>query len=516
LKLFDRALGLLAILAAAAACAYFAQGPSSPAQSHYSLVKSLAKGTAVIDETRYETGDLPTQDLAYFEGHYYSNKAPGLALVTLPAFLALDAMGVRTGGDPRLMLWALSLVGALLPTVVLLFLVRGVGDRVEPGFGTAAAVTLGLGTLLTTFATMFFPHALSAFLVFTAFVLLFVERQGTPRLWLVAGAGLFAGYAFTTEYHNVFATVVLGLYALARAGWLRRGLCYAGGAVAGVMPLLVYNWWAFGSVAHLSYEGTVLAEGTSGHDVLFDVDKALDVPSFSTVVSLLLSKFGLLTTAPVLVAAIAGTFVLYRRGRRAEALVITAVGLAYLIYSASYHWPFGYLAPGPRFLIPMLPFLAVPLAIAFRAWPVVTAALAAASVAVACAFTATRPLTAWDGDVLFRLAHPSWWSPMVPDLVVVTGWYRVLPFLAALLIAVACTALTIPRPAISTRSLLGAGVALAGWVVVATQATKLLNDAMVGTGFGAFLLICIVVLLTVAVAGLIRPQSGFIGSTDAS
>jgi hypothetical protein len=109
---------------------------------------------------------------------------------------------------------------------------------------------------------------------------------------------------------------------------------------------------------------------------------------------------------------------------------------------------------------------------------------------------------------------------MVPDLVVVAGWYRVLPFLAAVLIAVACTAFVTPKPAISARSLLAAGVALAGWVVVATQATKLVDGPLelelgaasappvVSTEIGALLLVGLVALLALAVAGLLRsPES---------
>ena len=35
-------------------------------------------------------------DVAYLEGHYYAAKAPGLAFVTLPAYLGLRSLGMRT------------------------------------------------------------------------------------------------------------------------------------------------------------------------------------------------------------------------------------------------------------------------------------------------------------------------------------------------------------------------------------------------------------------------------------
>jgi hypothetical protein len=437
---------LAALVATAVALAYFAQGQSSPALSHYALVKSLARGTAIIDETREETGDQRTADVAYFDGHYYSNKAPGLAFLVLPAYVALDALGVRTTGDPLLMLWALSLVGAVLPAMALLLIVRWFGERLEPGYGTAAAITLGLGTLLTPFATVLFPHVLSALLIFTAFVVLFVERQGDPRPTLLAAAGLLAGYAITTEYHNLFAAAILGLFALWRANPLKRALVYGSGVIAGITPLLLYNLWAFGSVAHLSYQGTVLVAGSSGHDDLFEVDEALSLPpSLRTAGSLLFSRWGLFVAAPVLALGAAALVSVYRRGFRAEAIVAGSACAAYLVYNAAYYEPFGQVQPGPRFLIPLLPFLAAPLALSFRGAQSVTLGLAALSVAVAGAVTATRPHIAWDGDVLYRLTHPSWWSPTIADLVGIHGWFRILPAVTAFSIAILFAVITVWR-----------------------------------------------------------------------
>ncbi|MDX6423953.1 MAG: hypothetical protein QOI67_1424, partial [Gaiellaceae bacterium] len=161
--------GLLALLAFAAAAMWLMQGAGYNQNSHYALVKALAEGTPRIDATRFETGDLSTQDLAYDEGHYFSDKPPGLAAVALPAYIALRAAGVRTSGDPTVMLWALGLVGVVLPTVLLIVLMALVVEAFEPRLGLPVALVLGTGTLLLPFSTMFFSHALSALLVFASF-----------------------------------------------------------------------------------------------------------------------------------------------------------------------------------------------------------------------------------------------------------------------------------------------------------------------------------------------------------
>lgn len=443
-QLGARRLRLAATLATAVFFVYLAQGPSSPATAHYALVKSLARGTAVIDETRFETGPEPTHDISLFHGHTYANKAPGLAFVALPAYLALDAAGVRTTGDPKLVLWVLTLVGSVLPTLVLLVLVSRFGDRLAPGYGLAAAVTLGLGTLLTTYATVFFPHALSAVLIFGAFVLLERGRHRDHRLALVSIAGLLAGYAFTTEYHNAFGAVVLGLYAIAQREWRSRAVAFSLGAVTGTVPLLCYNLWAFGSATHLSYEGAPLRAGELSGGTLSTVSGGLGAPSFHAFISLLLSRWGLLTTAPVLAAGVVGAGLMARRGARAEALVIGAVTSAYLLFSSAWYAPFGQIPPGPRFLVPALPFLAVSLAIAFREIPYLALPLAAVSVAVSVAVAVTHPHIAWDGHMVYRIAHPSWWSPTLADLVGASGAYRVLPLVAAVVVAVSCTLVATP------------------------------------------------------------------------
>ena len=193
-----RWLPALALLSVVALYASIVQGPGHNQNSHYALVKALASGTASIDRTRHEIGGLGTVDISMFDGRYYSNKAPGLALASLPAYLALEKARVRTTGDPTTMLWALGIWSVVLPAALLLLLVRSLAERVEPGYGTAAAATLGLATLVLPFATLFFAHMLSTLLVFAAFAILWRERESRGRLAIVALAGVLAGFAVTT------------------------------------------------------------------------------------------------------------------------------------------------------------------------------------------------------------------------------------------------------------------------------------------------------------------------------
>ncbi len=497
--------GLLALLAVALAYGLVMQSLGWAQTSYYALVKSLSDGTARIDQYHWET-----RDKAWYEGHFYSVKAPGLPYLTLPLYEALDAVGAprlaadvsatarrhgasrwayrgllvhQYGNDPvraarvrhllegqAPMVWALSLLGVVAPALALLLLVRWAGERVARGYGTAAAVAFGLGTLMLPFSTMLFSHVLSALLGFGAFALLWHERDGPQRLGLVALAGLLAGLAVTTEYPLALAGAVVGLYAIARPGAIRRGLVYAGGALAGVAPLLAYNRWAFGSFTHTSYADAVDQQGLTGHATLGLNDAGffgISTPKLRFGLELLLAPRGLLVLCPVLVAAGVGVVLAHRRGLRAEARVIGAVALVYLVYNAGYWLPFGGGSPGPRFLIPVLPFLAVGLAPAFRRFPALTVALAVPSVIWMLAATVTKPLIGSDHTgVWAQLAgHASFEHTVLSAVGAGNGWLALSPVLLAIATSIALAARASPRLGLA-RDARWAALAVVVWVCV--------------------------------------------------
>ena len=88
------------------------------------------------------------------------------------------------------MVWALTLLAAVIPAVLLLVGVRWAADRIEPGYGTAAAITLGIASMVMVFAADYFSHVISAALGFAAFLVLMREREGPPSTRAVALAGV--------------------------------------------------------------------------------------------------------------------------------------------------------------------------------------------------------------------------------------------------------------------------------------------------------------------------------------
>jgi len=517
--------GIAAIAALAISWALVMHAMGWGQLASYGQVRALADGRAEIDRWHWET-----KDKAYIDGHFYSVKAPGLALATLPVFLALDATraqdtadraaaNVRRTQDPRWrpfaeppysehgysaaraerfntsvengtpIVWALALAGALVPALVLLLLVRAIGDRIAPGFGTLAALTLGLASMVMVFASEYFPHVAAATLGFAAFAVLFRERRGPPRPALLAAAGLLAGLGVSFEYPIGLLGVILFAYALTRPAGepgaaasrnrMIRGAAYGAGALLGAAPVLAFNQWAFGSPLQFAYGDAVAVQGLDGHAVLGLNDGGffgISVPSPGAALDLLLSGRGLLVLTPIVAMAAAGVAAMRRGPHRAEANVIIAVAVAYLLYNAGYWLPFGGGTPGPRFLIPMLPFLGLGLAVAWRRWPAQTLGLAIPSALFMLSAALTHPLIGEEATATW--AERLWRGELEHTLLTAFGvrdaWLAVAPVLVATAAAVAFAAASAPHMRVGeVRGALGL---VAAWSAVAVLGPAIAGD----------------------------------------
>lgn len=365
----DMLLALIVILVGA----YFVpRGPSWNGDTHMFLTASIVdRGTVNIDPFAALTGDR-----AFFAGHYYADKAPGLSLLAVPVYLVLKyalfhgasyLSLVRQPAAVRvdfLFRYCVAVVLSAVPTGMLAALIARMLRRMGLSAWQAAGVGLlyGLGTPALAFSQVVFSHQLTAALIFGGFTLLYGVRHGERAAMSAALAGLCMGWAMLSEYPTGLLVVAVVLYALARRDTRRTVALYLG---AGFLPPLLvgaaYNWIAFGSPLALGYSHL------AGPKV-FQVGQAqgffgVTVPHLDALWQTTLGPYrGLFLLSPVLLLCIPGFVLLARRVEwKAEWWLWLGMAGSYWLFSISYFaWDGGY-SLGPRQFLPALPYLVLPL-----------------------------------------------------------------------------------------------------------------------------------------------------------
>jgi 4-amino-4-deoxy-L-arabinose transferase-like glycosyltransferase len=309
------------------------------------------------------------------DGHLYSRKGIGTTLAALPHYwLALQSSRL---GNVQMAMLTNAATTALSALLLFLMLRRLNYAR---GVALAAGLAFGLGTMAWPYARYLFSESLAGLgLIASAYFLLrYRDEPGTTSL-LLTGTGL--GVALLARLNNAIVAPFLGLVLLAylyrQQGrqwrrYLRPVILFGLPVLAALIVVGWYNWARFGSPLTTGY----LPEET------------FSTPFLEGLYGLLLSPGrGLFWYNPLLFAAILGWIPFFRK-HRTEALLVAAVVLSNVAFYASWFlWWAGH-AWGPRFLVTVLPFAALPLAGAFQAatrrrwlWAGL-AALALASLAV--------------------------------------------------------------------------------------------------------------------------------------
>jgi hypothetical protein len=315
-----------------------------------------------------------SRDRARYGGHRYSDKAPGMSVLEIPSAVAVRLPNSDVWPGHGLQVWATRVLSSGIAFILCAFLIGRISEGLAPGYGSMALVAFALGTHAAPFAAANFGHVAAGTLGFAAFALAWRRR---PLL-----AGLAAGAAIDVEYPAFLILVILAGYVALQG---RRSVVrYLIGTVPGAALLAAYNWAAFGAPWHLSYRYVSKEFASEQSRGFFGVG----APRLHAIHQVFVGGGGLLRISPVLVAAALGLVVFGRRFR-AEAIVCAAVTVAFVVMNCGYFNVYGGVSPGPRFLIPALPFLALGLGPALASRFRITAALAAVSIVATTALTLT-------------------------------------------------------------------------------------------------------------------------------
>jgi hypothetical protein len=343
------------------------------------VVGLLDEGTARID--KYES---ITCDKAFYAGHYYSEKAPGLSLAAMPAMAAayaiLKAAGKADFGmdaatnQPTKAFKILTIIGTIFTSglsaaaavAALGWLCLRLGCT--RGGAVFAALTFALATPTWGWATSFFGHAMAGSCCLLGFAIAVyvletdMSRRKNFASWVLVGALL--GLGVLVEYTLAAACIIIGvmiLYKLKSDGKDKIALALLG-MIVGIAPSAILffgnNYWTFGSFFDTGYRYNVqvfpgMKQGLMG----------IGTPKPTALWGIIASaRHGILWISPILALIPVAFWALFQHAKiRLYAITALLVAVYFIAMNAGYYYWTGGCSTGPRHLIPGLGFACFPL-----------------------------------------------------------------------------------------------------------------------------------------------------------
>jgi hypothetical protein len=290
------------------------------------------------------------KDFASYKGNIYSDKAPLGSFLGVPIYLIFRIIT----SDFNILGYFVTLftVGVLTSLTALLVYYFGQLFHAEKNARALLAFSFGLGSAAFFYSTVFFSHAITAFMGFASFYLLFKAKNSLiPRNFALAG--ILAALAISSDYTAGVIAVVLFGYAFSLTP--RKAYLFFLPFLATLLPLFLYHWIAFENPFVTPYLYANLY--SEFHSTGFYGMGFLDLKFLSQLATQLFAPWGFFFTTPLALLSFAYLPKFYRSHKK-EAFVIVAITIG-LFYVAGNIGRFD--AYSSRLLVPLIPFLILPL-----------------------------------------------------------------------------------------------------------------------------------------------------------
>ncbi len=363
----SRRVAILTFLSVWLASGWYLQARDWNVASRLMLVYALGdRGTIAIDGLDKQTGDL-----AFKDGHYYSDKAPGYSLLATPSYLIgkrlfgfadhpLGQDGFAHWPADAWVTWCTSGLAAACVSLTIFRSLAWLG--VPQSWAAFTAVASVWASPMAVYSTLAYGHLVSsAFLTLAGGLVIRLDSSGVSkrRAFVI---GLAAGLGVLVELAQAPFAVVIGLVALSRGAGLKNFTDMAVVMVLGAFPaaliLFAYDYVAFGSPIDMGYFYHATKQFAEVHSA--DNPLGLKSPDFSKLQPLIWGEYrGISFYAPWVAMAVPG-WILMLRDRRWAAFWISLAGVAVPLWvNLSYpEWTGGW-STGPRLLVPALPWAAL-------------------------------------------------------------------------------------------------------------------------------------------------------------
>ncbi|MBW2652693.1 MAG: hypothetical protein JRC57_06375 [Deltaproteobacteria bacterium] len=343
---------------------YFFQGGGWNQNIRICLTRAIIHhGTFTVDRFKEDSKEMEfvnAGNWAFYNGHYYSNKSPGLSFLAVPSFaLAEYCLKHLLPNDPEQQVLFSAYFSNLCTTVLMSSLLCLLIFHVFHHFFQMSIrdsfllmLFYGFGTIAFSYSTTFYCHQPAAFCSFLSFVLVMhIRKDNFQKKGIVALlAGFSAASAVLIEPSALFILAAVSLYLVSFKEGRRCFPSFILGGIPIGMVLGWYNFVCFGHPLASSYN-------YANEMVMFKVDGRLfGIPSFAQLNWLLLSPYrGLLFLSPVFLMVLPGmVFFLKKKEWRAEAVTSVCISLCFIFFIAGFYGIVT--ATPPRYLLPAFPF----------------------------------------------------------------------------------------------------------------------------------------------------------------
>jgi len=325
--------------------------------SRYDLMRALAFDHSI----RIEKYMGNTIDWSGPPGHgyFYTNKAPGTSFLGAPfLFIAAKIYGVLRPSiqDPHYHLLLITDVFITIIPSVILSLLLYLFIRRQTKEAHPAIITFGyaVATIVFKYSASTFGHQTAAVFVFAAFYLLLCS----DKLWL---SGAFFGLSVLTEYSMVLLApgFLLLFFGYKKNDFWSSLLKFCIGGLPAFVIFVWYHKTAFGGYLTLpmKYNNPLFW----GEDERSAVRGVIGYPRPTILFELLFGqRRGLFLISPVLLLALIGSVKAVINSTQKELPIFCLWSFtSFLAFNASFNGWHGGNCWGPRYLVPMLPFLVI-------------------------------------------------------------------------------------------------------------------------------------------------------------
>ncbi|MBU0478220.1 glycosyltransferase family 39 protein [bacterium] len=319
------------------------------------LVWSIAEHHSLSIDAYHEN----TGDKAFYKGHFYTDKAPGISFLGVPFYFVASKILRFCSSSSAFVDYIFKIYIPTFFVVIIPSAIMGVifYKTINMFLSNIRLSILGtmsysLGTIVFFYSNMFYAHHVAGFLFFTALYILIksenIKKIDKSKIFF---SGYLLGLAILCEYPMVLFAVFVFIYLFTVTKSIKKLIYLAIPVCLAIIILGIYHYACFDNPLKTGYNyeyshyfAKYHAQGISG----------IKLPKLSRIIKLTFGlKRGIFMMHPFLLFAFPGAYFGLKSKRKREFLFFISISAAVILFYSSFKFF------AERFLITAIPFLCI-------------------------------------------------------------------------------------------------------------------------------------------------------------